>query len=373
MDMTILSFPGLGIEKLELNKIAFTLFGKLEVRWYGIMLTLGIVVAFLYTIWRGKRNEGVLSDDVMDIGIVTVILGIIGARTYYVLTTLDSGQYNSFIDVIAIWNGGIAVYGSIIGGALGIVLMCAIKKISWRKLFDMVAPGVLIAQSIGRWGNFFNGEAHGSVIAETTKLDLFGNVLELPSGEGSFFHFFRMGLVEFGGWEYYHPTFLYESVWNLIGFIIINIFYKRKKFHGQVALMYLSWYGLGRMFIEGFRTDSLYIPGTGLRISQCVGLACFVVTTAMLVIFLIRNWKNDPFADVVLASGKKEEQSEEAPKWTQKLSDDWKKFVLSVRRRNAKKEEARANREAEEAAAQEANEETTDPNSEEESDHGTEN
>ncbi len=377
MDMTIVSFPSLGIEKLEFSKIAFTLFGTLEVRWYGIMLTLGIVVAFLYTIWRGKRNEGVVSDDVMDIGIVTVICGIIGARAYYVLTTLDSGRYNSFVDVIAIWNGGIAIYGAVIGGALGIVLMCAIKKISWRKLFDMAAPGVLIAQAIGRWGNFFNGEAHGSVIGETTKLDLFGNVLELPSGEGSFFRFFRMGLEEFGGWVYYHPTFLYESVWNLIGFIIINIFYKRKRFHGQVALMYFSWYGLGRTFIEGFRTDSLYIPGTGLRISQCLGLACFVVTTAMLIVFLVRNWNNDPFADVVLAEEKREKDGEETSDWTRKLSDGWKKFVASVRKKDAAEEAPHTTQGPEEGAAEAAPEADTQAESkttaEEESDHGTEN
>ncbi|MBQ1230111.1 MAG: prolipoprotein diacylglyceryl transferase, partial [Clostridia bacterium] len=145
-----ISFPGLGIDEFSLNKIAFTLFGKLEVRWYGILITLGILLAVLYTAWRGKRNESILSDDVLDIALATVVLGVIGARLYYVLT--DSGNtYESFLDVIAIWEGGLGIYGGIIGGCLGIVLACAVKKISWRKLFDMAAPGVMLAQAVGRW------------------------------------------------------------------------------------------------------------------------------------------------------------------------------------------------------------------------------
>ncbi len=312
-DITNVSFPGLGIGDLELNKIAFTLFGKLEVRWYGIFLTLGIVLAFLYVIWRGKYTDGIKSDDIIDIGIVTVVLGIIGARTYYVLTTLDTHRYESFYDVIAIWNGGIAVYGSIIGGGIGAAIVCYFKKINILKFFDMIVPGLIIAQAIGRWGNFVNGEAHGYIIARTTQMDFLGNMFTLPSGEGTFFNTFRMGLLEQGEWVYYHPTFLYESVWNTVGFVILNLFYKHKSFHGQTTLLYFAWYGLGRMFIEGFRTDSLYLPGTELRISQLVGLIGLVAGAALFIIFAIKCKNNDPFADVVLETGKNEEEAPAAP------------------------------------------------------------
>ena len=285
-----ISFPGLGIDEFSLNKVAFTLFGKMEVRWYGILITCGIVLAFLYVIWRGKRNENVSSEDIIDIGLLTVVMGVIGARLYYVLT--DSGNtYESFMDVIALWNGGLGIYGGIIGGCLGIVIMCAFKKISWIKLFDMAAPGVMIAQSLGRWGNFFNGEAYGYAITDTTRFYFFNQEHIIASGEGTLFHTLRMGLTpnihSYATTYYFHPTFLYESLWNLLGFVLVNLFYKHKKFHGQIALLYFMWYGFGRMFIEGLRTDSLYLPGTSIRISQFVGLLCFVVGTVLFVIFTV--------------------------------------------------------------------------------------
>ena len=298
MEMIKVAFPGLGIEPFDLNKIAFTLFGKLEVRWYGVVITMGIFFAFLYAMWRGKRNEGIISDDVIDVGLMTVLLGVLGARLYYVLTTLDEYSYDSFYDVIAIWEGGLAIYGGIIGGCLGILLVCYFKKLRWQKLFDMIGPGVVIAQALGRWGNFFNGEAYGSMITDTTRYYFFNKEFILPVKEGGLFDTLRMGLIPnedaYLSMRYYHPTFLYESLWNILGFILLNIFYKRKKFDGQIALMYFAWYGFGRMFIEGLRTDSLYIPGTTLRISQCLGLACFVVSAALLTFFLIRAYQKKP-------------------------------------------------------------------------------
>ncbi len=300
MNTTVVSFPGLGIEHLELNKIAFSLFGALEVRWYGIFITLGIVLAFAYVIFRGYRNEGVKSDDVIDIGIFTVLAGIVGARLYYVLTTVGDGVhvYESFIDVIAIWRGGIAVYGSIIGGALAIFFVTRYKKINTLKFFDMVVPGLILAQSVGRWGNFFNGEAHGSVIGAETAFHFLGFDFLLPSGEGTFFHFARMWMRGTEGWSYYHPTFFYESVWCLLGFVLLTLLYSHKRFHGQIFLTYAAWYGFGRMFIEGFRTDSLFIPGTPLRISQCVGLVCFLVGGALLAVYSVKLGKNPPISPV---------------------------------------------------------------------------
>ena len=297
-----ISFPGLGIGEFTLNRIAFSI-GSLEVRWYGIVITLGIVLAFVYAFFRGKRNEGVIMDDIIDVGLWTVILGILGARLYYVLTTLDEYHYETFLDVIAIWNGGLAIYGGIIGGCIGILIACRIKKLKWRKLFDMIAPGVMIAQAIGRWGNFFNGEAYGYPITNATHFYLFNNEIVLPSGEGTPFHLLRMGLYPRGSAYpvYFHPTFFYECMWNVIGFVLINLFYKHKKYDGQVAILYFVWYGFGRMFIEGFRTDSLYIPGTSLRISQCLGLIFLTVGVLLLVgIALLRRYKPTVYASLIV-------------------------------------------------------------------------
>ena len=309
-----ISFPGLGIDEFSIRKIAFTLFGKLDVRWYGILITTGILLAVLYTVWRGKRNEKILSDDVIDVALVTVVLGVIGARLYYVLT--DSGNtYESFLDVIAIWQGGLGIYGGIIGGCLGIVLACRVKKLSWRKLLDMAAPGVMLAQAIGRFGNFCNGEAYGSLIGETTAFTFFGKEHILSVGEGSLFHTLRMGLSPnmYSSVQtyYFHPTFLYESLWNLLGFVLVNLFYKHKRMDGQVFLFYVSWYGFGRMFIEGLRTDSLLIPGTDLRISQCVGLLCFVAGLVLFVLCFFLGGKKTP--KVQVAEGAQENGQDDAP------------------------------------------------------------
>ncbi len=278
MTEVAISFPGIGIDPFVVDKIAFS-FGNVEVRWYGILLTLGIVLGVCYALYRA-RHEGISTDDVLDFAIWTVLLAVIGARLYYVLTTLkDSAgkwRYHSFIDVIAIWEGGIAMYGSIIGGACALILVSRVKKYDKTKIlkiFDMVSPGVMLGQIIGRWGNFVNGEAHGIETSEN--------------------FFLRMGLMGAADganrnyFTYFHPTFLYESVWNLIGFVLINVFYKKKKFDGQVMLMYLAWYGFGRMLIEGLRTDSLYIGV--FRISQVVGFLCFTICTTLMVVLLIRQ------------------------------------------------------------------------------------
>ena len=310
-------FPGLSDKQWTLDSVAFTLFGKVDVMWYGIFITLGIVLAFMYVAWRGKRNEGVILDDILDVGIWTVILGVIGARLYYVLSELD--QYHSLIDMINIRKGGLGIYGGIIGGCLGIVIVCKVKKLSWLKLFDMAAPAVMIAQAVGRWGNFFNGEAYGYPITEGgTRYFFFLKEFTPASGEGTFFNWIRMGLYpniyDKTGIVYVHPTFLYECVWNVVGFVLLNLFYKHKKFNGQLALMYFTWYGFGRMLIEGFRSDSLYLfkgaaPDTGLRISQCLGLLCFVVGGTLLLIFSLRaSAKKNAFAGASASAIDEEEE-----------------------------------------------------------------
>ena len=381
LEKTVVSFPGLGIGETELNKIAFTLFGKLEVRWYGLIITLGILFAVAYVIFRGKKSEHVISDDIIDIALLTVILGVIGARAYYVLTSLD--QFQTFGEAIAIWNGGLGIYGGIIGGCLGIVIMCYFKKISWRKLFDMAAPGVMLAQAMGRWGNFFNGEAYGYAIEDTTRFFFFNKEMILTSDKGTIFNTFRMGLQNwYGEVVYYHPTFLYESVWNILGFVVANLIYKHKRFHGQIALFYFTWYGFGRMFIEGLRTDSLYVPGTIIRISQLVGFLCFVVCGGALLALTILTRKRERLLvleDAAYEAAKKveaelaegEEQTEtknETKTDTQKMLDSvkglWNKFIQLF-----SKKEAEENQPEEELNEEESEEEE----SQEENDNGNEN
>ncbi len=293
-----IAFPGFGIGEFELSNVAFDLANVLgflgikissfPVYWYGVIITCGMVLAFLYVVYRGKY-EGVKSDDITDIALWTVIIGVVGARLYYVLTKIDNflpkGEFNLFEflkNVANLRTGGLAIYGGIIAGASTIIVVTIIKKINSLKLWDMAAPAVMIGQSLGRWGNFCNGEAFGAIVEEGHPL-----------------YFLRMGLIStntvstFGTREmvYVHPTFLYESLWNVAGFILINLFYKKKKFNGQIAFMYLAWYGIGRFFIEGLRTDSLYVPGTAIRISQMVGILCFVVFGGALVAGLIYSYK----------------------------------------------------------------------------------
>ena len=280
-----ISFPGLGIEPFTVNKVAFEVFG-IDVRWYGVVIVLGMIMAFGYAMFRSKQ-EGFTWDDVIDMGLYIVIFGVIGARMYYVIMKWDTfwvtgrGLLDNLGAILNIRGGGLAIYGGVIAGALTIILYSKIKKRAWLAAMDMVAPGVMLAQAMGRWGNFFNGEAYGAIVPEDHVL-----------------YFLRMGLYPNklipGEMAYVHPTFLYESFWNLLGFALINLWlYRRKKFNGQIAMSYFAWYGFGRMLIEGLRTDSLYIGS--IRVSQLVGGLCFVIFTALILYRLdaIRRAKAD--------------------------------------------------------------------------------
>ena len=267
---SVISFPGLGIGEFRVNSVAFTLFGRFEIAWYALFITLGIVLAFVYINYRIKEFGWNL-DLLLDIGLPTVVFGVIGTRLYYVLTKLD--EFHSFYDVIAIWNGGLGIYGGLIAGGITVFVMTRIKKISFMKFADCVCPSLVLAQAIGRWGNFMNGEAFGS---ETSI-------------------FCRMGLNNsLTGYDtlYVQPTFLYESLWNLLGFLLINLFYKHRKYDGQVFHLIFAWYGFGRMFIELLRADSLYlIPHHEVwynKISVLVGFLAFVICTTWMTVKLIR-------------------------------------------------------------------------------------
>ncbi len=275
-----ISFPGLGIEPFQMNGVAlsFEIGGKpFTIMWYGIIICCGILAAFGYLLYRSKQQK-LVSDDIFDITLVGVLSGIIGARLYYVIfDALEGGQYivtgygfwknlgKTLYNIIAIWEGGLAIYGGILLGAAGVYFMSRRKKIPFFKIADMATPGIMIAQAIGRWGNFTNGEAFG---AETT----------LP---------WRMGLCNGNtGYMtlYVHPTFLYESLWNVTGFILINVFYKKRKFEGEICLWYFIWYGLGRTFIELLRTDSLMLGP--IRVSSM--LAGLIVLTLLPLLIVLR-------------------------------------------------------------------------------------
>ncbi len=283
-----ISFPGLGIEPFHIDKTAFNLFGR-DVAWYGVLITIGMILAVCIA-FRLAKKDNISADDLIDLALWSIIFGVIGARTYYVIFTWNEYGYlvtsavsdgtfwgsigaffsnfrDTFINCIAIWEGGIAIYGGVIGGMLVGLVYAKVKKIHILRVYDLLAPAVMIGQIIGRWGNFINMEAHG---AETM----------LP---------WRMGLLygdaATGTWiseQYVHPTFIYESMWNLIGLVIMLLLVRRKKFMGQSAAFYFTWYGFGRMLIEGLRTDSLYIGP--LRVSQLVGLVSFIVGVVLLIV-----------------------------------------------------------------------------------------
>ena len=209
----------------------------------------------------------------LDIAIVCIPLGIVGARLYYVLTSLK--DFPTLWDAFKIWEGGLAIYGGIIGGFLGVFLVCRRKKKNLLAVLDCIAPGVMIGQLVGRWGNFVNAEAYGVI----GPYDFLGHTFDATSFAEH--NPFIMTINNM----YVHPTFLYESVWNLIGFLLINAFWKHKKYNGQILLLYLTWYGFGRAVIEGFRGDSLYIGS--LRISQLLAFLCFAIGMLLLVAFAV--------------------------------------------------------------------------------------
>ena len=266
-----ISFPGLGIGEFNVDSVAFTIPGtQMDIAWYAIIITFGMLCCIAYAVLQ-SRKIGMTIDDVIDFALFTIPIGVIGARLYYVIFD-NENTYETIIDVFNIRQGGLAIYGGIIAGALTVLAVSFFKKISFFAFGDCVAPGVLLAQGIGRWGNFMNGEAFGGVTDS----------------------FIRMGLTNrntYGKLIYVHPTFLYESLWNLLGVLLVYLFAKKigKKYDGQLILLTFGWYGLGRMFIEGLRSDSLYIGDTYLRVSQVLAAVIFIVCLGLLILFAIKK------------------------------------------------------------------------------------
>lgn len=261
---------------LEMNPPRGFTLGPLNVRLYGIVIAVGLLLAVIYGLKRSKQF-GLKEDDILDGVLGIVPFAIICARLYYCAFSWSDYKDNP-LSILYIWEGGLAIYGGVIGAALGVVVFCALKKVKLGAVLDLVAISFLIGQAIGRWGNFFNREAFGS-----------------PT-EG----FFKMGLLNTlsGKMEYYHPTFLYESLWNAAGFVILHFLSKKRQYDGQMALCYALWYGLGRTFIEGLRMDSLYIGD--FRVSQLLAaVSCFAAATVLLILAFRQHDPKKLFVNVV--------------------------------------------------------------------------
>lgn len=254
-----ISFPNLGIEICP-DELAIPITDNWGIHWYGILIAAGFVLAVLYALCRAKQF-GLTQDHILDMLFYAVPLSVICARAYYCIFYWDNYKDDP-ISVLYIWEGGIAIYGAVIGAVAAVLLYCRLKKVPIGPMVDIGSLGLLIGQMIGRWGNFVNREAFGA------KTD----------------SFLKMGLQDaVGNLAYYHPTFLYESVWNFIGFLLLHAYSKRRKFDGEIFALYVAWYGLGRSWIEGLRMDSLYLFGTGIRVSQLLAVLSFVAAVIFLV------------------------------------------------------------------------------------------
>ena len=251
-----ISFPFLGI---EINPPRMFSVGPFTAHYYGLIIAVGLILAVLYAMRRSKEF-GLKEDDILDGVIWVTPFAIACARAYYVAFTWESYRDDP-ISVLYIWEGGIAIYGGVIGAIIGMAVMSRIKKVKFTTVLDLILMVFLLGQAIGRWGNFMNREAFGAATDS----------------------FFRMGLYneKLQQWEYYHPTFLYESVWNLAGFVLLACLAKKRRYDGQLALGYAAWYGLGRSIIEGLRVDSLWWGP--FRVSQLLAAVTCITATAVLI------------------------------------------------------------------------------------------
>ena len=280
--MSNVSFPALGLS-FELNRTAITI-GGFEVYWYGIIIGVGMLIAMLYAFSKTKEL-GIDDDKFFDVIIVGIIAGVVGARAYYIIFS-SPGQFNTFADIIDIRDGGLGFYGAVIFAFASVFFMCRYKKMKMLPILDITSIGFLLGQGLGRWGNFFNQEA-------------FGTNTKLPWGMTSDtiqrYLTSNLSNIEAHGMKVdpslpVHPTFLYESIWLLIGFLVLTLFLKKRRFDGELTLMFIAWNGAGRVFIEGLRTDSLYLGN--IRISQLLAGVGVILSIGAIVFIRIKQKKS---------------------------------------------------------------------------------
>jgi phosphatidylglycerol:prolipoprotein diacylglycerol transferase len=259
--MNHIVFKGLGLE-FFINPVAIDIFG-VPIHWYGIIISIGFLLGLLIAVKYGKY-EKIDTDTILDLTIIAAPVAIICARAYYVIFNFSEYAPNP-LEIFAIWHGGLAIYGAIIGAIATIIVYCRYKRINVWSILDITAPAFPLAQAIGRWGNFVNQEAYGR---ETN----------LP---------WSMTINENGMLKTVHPTFAYESLWNLVVVLVVVVFYKHKKVNGEPFLIYIGLYSLGRLFIESLRTDSLYLGS--IRVSQI--LAAILILSSITLFFIHRSRK----------------------------------------------------------------------------------
>ncbi|HBC4657511.1 TPA: prolipoprotein diacylglyceryl transferase [Staphylococcus aureus] len=254
----------MGIVFNYIDPVAFNL-GPLSVRWYGIIIAVGILLGY-FVAQRALVKAGLHKDTLVDIIFYSALFGFIAARIYFVIF-----QWPYYVEnpgeIIKIWHGGIAIHGGLIGGFIAGVIVCKVKNLNPFQIGDIVAPSIILAQGIGRWGNFMNHEAHGGPVSRA-----FLEQLHLPN--------FIIENMYING-QYYHPTFLYESIWDVAGFIILVNIRKHLKL-GETFFLYLTWYSIGRFFIEGLRTDSLMLT-SNIRVAQLVSILLILISISLIV------------------------------------------------------------------------------------------
>ncbi len=319
-------FPNFGKDNIftdgiDIDRVIFTIPGvNIDVYWYGFLIGIGVLIAIIYG-FKKFEKFGINPDRATDAIIGGVIGAIIGARLYYVLFSWSNYVSNGKIDwkaVFSIRDGGLAIYGGIIGALLVGGIVARFRKIKLMPLFDIAAMGLLIGQAIGRWGNFFNQEAFGSntnlpwgMTSKTVVDYLSSQSAEILKNTGT--------LVNPN--VPVHPCFLYESLWCILGFIVLNTYMKHRKFDGEIFFMYIGWYGLGRMVIEGLRTDSLYITGTQIRVSQLLAAVCVaaaIITISVIRVKIIKNGEYKFFYETKQSIEQIEEYNESKEKFKEK-------------------------------------------------------
>ncbi|HFD6454655.1 prolipoprotein diacylglyceryl transferase [Staphylococcus aureus] len=254
----------MGIVFNYIDPVAFNL-GPLSVRWYGIIIAVGILLGY-FVAQRALVKAGLHKDTLVDIIFYSALFGFIAARIYFVIFQWPYYVENPS-EIIKIWHGGIAIHGGLIGGFIAGVIVCKVKNLNPFQIGDIVAPSIILAQGIGRWGNFMNHEAHGGPVSRA-----FLEQLHLPN--------FIIENMYING-QYYHPTFLYESIWDIAGFIILVNIRKHLKL-GETFFLYLTWYSIGRFFIEGLRTDSLMLT-SNIRVAQLVSILLILISISLIV------------------------------------------------------------------------------------------
>ncbi|HFF7761064.1 TPA: prolipoprotein diacylglyceryl transferase [Staphylococcus aureus] len=254
----------MGIVFNYIDPVAFNL-GSLSVRWYGIIIAVGILLGY-FVAQRALVKAGLHKDTLVDIIFYSALFGFIAARIYFVIFQWPYYAENPG-EIIKIWHGGIAIHGGLIGGFIAGVIVCKVKNLNPFQIGDIVAPSIILAQGIGRWGNFMNHEAHGGPVSRA-----FLEQLHLPN--------FIIENMYING-QYYHPTFLYESIWDVAGFIILVNIRKHLKL-GETFFLYLTWYSFGRFFIEGLRTDSLMLT-SNIRVAQLVSILLILISISLII------------------------------------------------------------------------------------------